>query len=285
MRHPILVSVSLAGAMALSACGDARDGNVDRKLQDLNVIDETNLNDVMLTVGDPNESVDYFRRALSGNPDRIDLRRGLGLSLIRAKRFTEAVPAWKSVVEHKDATNDDRVELADAQIRAADWDGADKTLDAIPPTHETFKRYRLEAMIADGQKEWQKADSFYEIAVGLTTTPAGVMNNWGFSKLTRGDYSAAERLFVDAIRQDDSMFTAKNNLVLARAAQRNYTLPVIPMTQIERAQLLHTMGLSAVKQGDVQTAKGLFRDALETHPQHFEAAKVSLDALESNVQG
>jgi Flp pilus assembly protein TadD len=151
----------------------------------------------------------------------------------------------------------------------------------VPPTHETYKRYRLEAMIADSNREWDKADSFYETAVGLTTKPAGVMNNWGYSKLTRGEFKTAERLFGDAIRQDDQLFTAKNNLVLARGAQRNYALPVIPMSQVERAQLLHTLGLSAVKQGDVETAKGLLRDAVETHPQHFEAAVRSLSALES----
>lgn len=138
-------------------------------------------------------------------------------------------------------------------------------------------------MIADSKKQWDKADSFYETAVGLTTTPASVMNNWGFSKLTRGDYSGAERLFTEAIRNDDSLFTAKNNLVLARGAQGNYVLPVVPMTQIERAELLHTMGLAAVKRGDVVTGQGLMREAIDTHPQHFEAAARSLKALESNV--
>ena len=170
-------------------------------------------------------------------------------------------------------------------VEGLPMDEAQDTLNAIPPTHETFKRYRLEAMVADSNRDWERADSFYETAVGLTTRPASVMNNWGYSKLTRGDYAAAERLFVEAIRQDEKLFTAKNNLVLARGAQRNYTLPVIPMSQVERAQLLHSLGLTAVKQGDVTTAKGLFREALETHPQHFEAAQVSLEALENNVQG
>jgi len=117
--------------------------------------------------------------------------------------------------------------------------------------------------------------------VGLTTTPASVYNNWGYSKLTRGDYKGAERMFDEAIRQDSSLFTAKNNMVLARGAQRNYSLPVIPMTQSERAQLLHTMALSAIKQGDVETGKGLLRDAIDTHPQHFDAAVRSLRALEN----
>ncbi|MEC7669030.1 MAG: hypothetical protein VX622_08155, partial [Pseudomonadota bacterium] len=153
---------------------------------------------------------------------------------------------------------------------------------SIPPTHETFERYKLEAIIADYNKDWKKADSFYEIALGLTTQPAGVLNNWGFSKLTRGDGAAAERLFTDAIQRDQDLFTAKNNLVLARGAQGNYTLPVMPMTQIERAELLHTMALAAIKRNDVEIGKSLLREALETHPQHFEAAARSLDALENS---
>jgi Flp pilus assembly protein TadD len=284
MRHPFIMTLCVTGAFALSGCEQGIDTEaVDREFQGVNVIDGTNLNEVMLSVSDPNEAVAYFQRASSGEPDRIDLARGLALSLIRAKRHTEGVAAWTRVVDNPAATNDDRVELADALIRNNEWDRAATVLHGIPPTYETYKRYRLEAMIADSQKQWDKADSFYETAVGLTTTPASVMNNWGFSKLTRGDFSGAERLFTEAIRNDDSLFTAKNNLVLARGAQGNYVLPVVPMTQIERAELLHTMGLAAVKRGDVVTGQGLMREAIETHPQHFEAAARSLKALESNV--
>lgn len=283
MRHPIVISLCVAGFAALSACGNTQSNEeVSRKFQDVNVVDETNLNEVMLTVGDPNEAVAYFQRASAQNPDRIDLMRGLAHSLVRAKRADEARVAWAKVVDHADSTNDDKVQLADALIRSNDWDQAEKVLDAIPPTHETYKRYRLEAMIADGNKEWKKADSFYEIAVGLTTKPASVLNNWGYSKLTRGDYSDAERLFADAIRRDNDLFTAKNNLVLARGAQGNYTLPVMPMNQVEKAELLHTMGLAAIKRGDVEIGKGLLKEAIDTHPQHFEAAVRALRALENS---
>lgn len=282
MRHPILLAACLAGASVVAGCAE-KDANatVERAFKDVNVVDENNLNEVMLTVADPNEAVSYFERATGEDPDRIDHQRGLALSLIRAKRVTEGVGAWKKVTEMRGATPDDAVEYADALIRSGDWANAEKVLDGVPPTHETFKRYRLEAIVADSNKEWKKADSFYEIAAGLTTTPGSVMNNWGYSKLTRGDFAEAERLFSDALRQDSTLFTAKNNLVLARAAQRDYTLPVVPMTQTERAQLLHTMALSAIKRGDVETGKGLLREAIDTHPQHFEAAVRSLRALEN----
>ncbi len=280
MRHFFLIPVCLAGGLTLAGCAQNADETVERAFQDVNVVDENDLNDVMLTVADPNEAVDYFQRAIKTSPERIDLLRGLAKSQIRAKRVTEGVGTWTRLSRMEGATPDDVVDLADALIRNGDWDKAKKALDSVPPTHESFKRYRLEAMVADANSDWKRADTFYETAVGLTTRPAGVMNNWGYSKLTRGDFTEAERLFGEAIRQDTSLFTAKNNLVLARGAQRNYTLPVIPMGQTERAQLLHTMALSAVKQGDVETGKGLLREAINTHPQHFEAAVRSLRALE-----
>ncbi|MEM7733102.1 MAG: tetratricopeptide repeat protein [Pseudomonadota bacterium] len=283
MRRIFSISVCAVGFFGLAACENQESSDVDRAFADVNVVDETNLNEVMLSAADPNEAVTYFQRASADQPERIDLQRGLAVSLVRAKRNTEAVSAWKKVNQHEEATDNDRVELADALIRNNEWDQADQVLDSVPPTMESFKRYRLEAMVADSNREWKKADSFYETAVGLTTRPAGVMNNWGYSKLTRGDFAGAERLFADAIRQDSSVFTAKNNLILARGAQKNYTLPVLPTTQAERAQLLYTMALSAIKQGDTTIGKGLLQDAIDTHPQHFEAAVRSLEALDGNV--
>ncbi|MGB7244857.1 MAG: tetratricopeptide repeat protein [Sulfitobacter sp.] len=284
MRHPILLSACLTGVFLVAGCAEKdADETVERAFQDVNVVDETNLTDVMLTVADPNEAVAYFTRSASSDPDRIDFQRGLASSLVRAKRYTEAAAAYGKVTSMEGSTPADSVQHADALIRAGNWAKAEQVLDSVPPTHETFNRYRLEAMIADSNEEWKKSDSFYEIAIGLTTSPANVMNNWGYSKLTRGDLKDAERLFGEAIRQDPSLFTAKNNLILARGAQGNYALPVVPMDQTERAQLLHTLALSAIKQGDVETGKSLLRDAIDTHPQHFEAAVNSLRALENST--
>ncbi|MCE6951924.1 hypothetical protein LAZ40_19600 [Cereibacter sphaeroides] len=280
MRHPVLIALCLVGSASLSACG-GRDAEVDRALKSVNVIDESNLNDIMLTVGAPDEAVAYFRGALAKDPTRIDLKRGLAKSLVRAQRPAEAATIWSQVVNTHEGTNEDRVAYADALIRANDWKRAEEELARIPPTHETFQRYRLEAMVADSKKQWNKADSFYETAVGLTTQPAGVLNNWGFSKLTRGDAAGAEKLFYEALTYDPTEFTTKNNLILARGAQHKYDLPVIQMTQRERAELTYTLALAAVKQGNVTVGKGLLQEAIDTHPQYFEAAVRSLAALDA----
>jgi len=280
MRHTMVMLLCLGTPVLLAGCGGG-ESDVDRAIQTVNAIDDNNLSHLMLDAADPEEAVSYFRRASAEKPDRIDLQRGLARSLVRTGKPTEASAAWSRVVAMDGATPEDGVGHADALIRAGRWDEAERVLDNIPPTYETFERYRLEAMIADGNEEWARADHFYETAVGLTTSPAGVLNNWGFSKLTRGDYGAAERLFGEALQYNPSLFTAKNNLVLARGAQRNYQLPLFDVSQEERATLLHSMALSAVRQGDVAIGRGLLQDAIDTHPRHFEEAVRALDALDA----
>ena len=283
MRHTSIVVLCLTGAVTLAACQKSGDAEVERAIETVNALDDTDLGNLMLTAADPEEAVAYFRRTAAEHPERIDPIRGLAKSLVRAQRPAEAVRIWKTVLEHPEANNEDKVGLADALIRSNEWVQARQVLDSIPPTHETFQRYRLEAMVADANKDWTRADSFYEIAVGLTTRPSSVLNNWGYSKLTRGDFAGAERLFTEALTYDETVFTTKNNLVMARGAQRKYQLPLVRMTQAERAELLYTLALTAIKQNDINMGRQLLSQAIETHPQHFEAAVLALQALDDGA--
>jgi len=281
MRHPNLVILCLLGTGLLAGCqqGVSR-AQADRAVAEAQAVDQSNLTDIMLTVADPMEAVNYFKNALAVSPDKIDLKRGLARSQSRAGLYAEATGTLGDILSTPEATDDDRLALADVLIRSNEWGKAEGVLNAIPPTVETYERYRLEAMVADSKKDWKKADSFYSVAVGLTNKPQSILNNWGFSKLTRGDGPGAEKLFLQALTYDSSMFTAKNNLVMSRAMQRKYELPVIAMTQDEKAKLLYTAGLAAVKQGDTTTGKRLLQEAVDTAPTYFEEAARSLAALE-----
>ncbi len=283
MRHKMMLPLLVGGALALGGCGGGGGADVSHAIESVSAIDQENMQEIMLAAADPSEAVTYFTGVVERNPDSIPAQRGLARSLMRSGQSREAIPIWRAVIETSDGTNDDRVHLAEALIRDNQWSEARAVLDAVPPTHETFDRYRLEAMIADSNEQWDRADHFYDIATELTTRPAGVYNNWGFSKLSRGEPREAERLFARALQHDPSLFTAKTNLVLARAARQHYALPLVDMTQTERAKLLHTMAISAIRQGDVAIGRGLLVEAIDTHPQHFEEATRALRALESNV--
>ncbi len=281
MRHPGLIALCLLGAGSLAACrqpGLSPD-QAAKAVAEAQATDQSVTEQVMLAAKDPTEAVTFFKNAVAVSPDRVSLKRALAKSEARAGLYPEAEAILTAIIASKDVTNDDRLALADVHIRSGNWSDAATTLNAIPPTVETFERYRLEALVADSKKNWKKADSFYSIAVGMTATPQNVLNNWGYSKLSRGDGPGAERLFIQALSYDPTMFTAKNNLVLARAAQHKYDLPVVAMTQEERAQLIYTAALAAVKQGDTITGKRLLQEAIDTSPTFFEQAVRSLAAL------
>lgn len=160
MRHPVYHAAPLPGVLALSSCNQPQNSaEVKRAIKSVNVIDESNLSDIMLTVGDPKEAVAYFQRSSAENPDRIDLKRGLAKSLIRAGQSAQAVGVLTQITASPEGTNDDRVALADALIRTNDWTRAEAELNRIPPTHETFERYRPEAMVAD-RKKLEKSRQF-----------------------------------------------------------------------------------------------------------------------------
>lgn len=280
MRQVILMTLLSGSVLALSGCEGSKQANVTRAIDAVNAVDQKNVAELMLASGNPEEAVAYFADQVERDPDNIANQRGLARSLVRSGRLAEAIPSWRKVAQHPDATQDDKVMLAEAHIRANDWEQAEAVLNTVPPTHETFDRYRLEAMIADGKKDWEKADHFYETAAGLTTRPAGVFNNWGYSKLTRGAPRDAEQLFTQALQHDPHLFTAKTNMALSRAAQGNYSLPLVRMNQQERATLLHTMAIAAIRKGDVNVGRTLLQEAIDTHPQHYEEAVRALRALE-----
>ncbi len=281
---PRLGMAATIAILALSACSDPdADREAIESLSPLNVIDESGLNSIMLDFADPDQAVAYFRKTLSENPDRVDLQQGYARALMKANRPEEASLAYQDMDAKGTLTDLDRLYYAEALIQSAGWEKAEAQLDAIPPTVETYDRYRLEAMIADFRKEWKKADSFYDTAAGLTTRKAPIYNNWGISKMARGDRADAEEMFLRSITNDSTMFSPKNNLAISRAKRREYDLPVVPLTRVERAKLLHNIALQAIRNGDVDRGRGLLEEALETSPTYFEEAANKLEALNRQV--
>lgn len=267
----------IAFGIALTGCTPMTDAEKNADLGSINAIDATGLNDIMLNLADPGEAVKFFKESLAKEPDRVDLKKLYAQALVNNKQYAEAALVYEQLIESGQADSDDRLAYADALVRHGAWEDAEKQLDAIPPTVETFDRYFLEALVADHNKEWEAADNYYDIARGLTTRPAQVLNNWGISKMDRGQIDDAAKLFKQAIAADPDMFTAKNNLVISRGKQKIYKLPIIPMTDTERAILLFNLAREAIKNGDTDIARGLLADAIDTHPQFFEPA-VSLAA-------
>ena len=276
--------IYLAAAMvfSLAAC----EGGIADKEDPLgsNVIDAAQINDLLLTAGDPNESVTYFEAALAQEPERADFRRGLAKSLTRAKRFPEAGRIYEEMIALGQDKPSDKLEFAMVSAHLQKWDEVERVVSTIPSGLNTSRRYVVEALLADHRQNWSASDAAYAQAESLTTNPASVLNNWGVSQMSRGDLSAATATFHRAVSYDSRLFSAKNNLAISRGLQGEYRLPLVPLTDEERAVLLNNLGIVAMRRGDEQIARGLFAAAVDAHPQFYASAADKLSALEATVQ-
>jgi Flp pilus assembly protein TadD len=266
-------------AIGLSACesvGDKEDPLAG------SIIDEANLNELMLTASDPSDAVDYFEESLVREPDRADFRRGLAISLTRDKRYNEAARVYQELITLGQDQPTDRIDYAYVTIRLDRWDDVKSLAQSFPDGLQTPRRYLIDAMVADQDNDWTTADAAYARAEKLSSRPAAILNNWGVSQMSRGDLTGATATFERAISFDSRLFGAKNNLAIVRGLQGEYTLPLVPLNDEERAILLNNLGIIAMRKSDEQTARSLFAAAVAAHPQHYASAADKLLALEGS---
>ncbi|MEM7269259.1 MAG: tetratricopeptide repeat protein [Pseudomonadota bacterium] len=280
--------IAAASALALTACAQPNtsenDAAVNQTQNATSVLDAANLNELMLTISNPEDAVAYFRDGLKQDPDRVDFKRGYALSLARARRHADAVLAFEDLAQSGQADDQIRLEYAHSLARLQRWDDANAQMSLVSPALENPRRYLIVAMLADHASDWPRADRAYERARLLSPNPASILNNWGVSRMSRGEYDSAQRTFEEALAHNPRIFNAKNNLAVSRALQGEYRLPLVTVSEEERATLLHNIGVIALRRGDREQAKGLFTMALEAHPRYYVAAAEKLAALESIVE-
>ena len=280
--RPARTAAALAAlALALAGCTEPVSQVEDPLAR--NVIDEAGLGDLMLTAGDPEEAINYFRSSLAEEPDRADFRRGLAVSQVRAGRLPEAARTYQEMLTLNQATPSDRVAYAMVAVRLGRWEDAEALEANLPAGLETPRRHLLTALAADHREDWEAADAAYDRAVKLAPNPAKVYNNWGVSHQARGDLAGGERMFERALSYDSTLFSAKNNLAMTRGLQGNYALPLVPMTETEKATLLNNLGIIAMRRGETGIAKGLFAQAVAAHPQYYQGAADRLASLENRA--
>ncbi|MEM8753274.1 MAG: tetratricopeptide repeat protein [Pseudomonadota bacterium] len=286
MNRILRAAAAPAAILLVAACAtESFDAPTDfnKGSETTNVIDATNLNDLMLTISDPEDAVSYFRTSLAAEPGRVDFKRGYALSLARARRHADAVRIFEELEAQGVADAELRLEHAHSLARLERWEEAENQMALVSSSLNTPRRFLIDAMLADQRNDWQQADAAYDTARRLSANPATILNNWGVSRMSRGENKDAEKTFEEALAYNPRLFSIKNNLAVARALQGNYRLPLITMSEEERAQLLHNVGVIALRRGDTERAKGLFTMAVAAHPRFYPQAAEKLAALQGQV--
>ena len=216
---------------------------------------------------------------LERNPKDASLRRGLAQAYAKSGRMAESRDAYRKLMGAGAATPSDHLDLVRVALYLDDISTARTAIGAVPGDRGGARRAMLDAMIADHAGAWARADAGYAAAARTSEDPAEVLNNWGVSRLARGDAAGAEATFAQAVAADKSLFVAYNNLAIARAMRGNYRAPSTSLTRAQDAMLMHNMGLVAERRGDIDAARKLFAAAVEKHPQTYAGAATRLARL------
>ncbi|MEL6317960.1 MAG: tetratricopeptide repeat protein, partial [Pseudomonadota bacterium] len=234
--------------------------------------------------GAPDASVAYFKSLIEKDPNTVDNHRGLARALSRQGRHQDAARVWAQALAISAPARDaDRFAHLRSLARAKSWEEGGAAIAAIPAAARWSAQDRLfAAVVLDNLQRWDEADRAYAAALrSVGGRPAPALNNWGVSQLARRDYAAAAALFSRALDADEDFGVAKTNLALAYALQGDFRLPSVPMSEVERARLYHDVGILAMRRGDREAARRLFRAAIDSHPRHYRKATDMLARLDA----
>lgn len=126
-----------------------------------------------------------------------------------------------------------------------------------------WRAWNLCGAIADHEGKFDRADLCYGKALALAPGRFEILNNQGWSKLLRGDWSAATDLFRKALEVQPDSTIARSNFELASAAMADKLPARRPgERQEDYAARLNDVGVIAEAAGDRKRAIAAFAQAL-----------------------
>jgi Flp pilus assembly protein TadD len=153
------------------------------------------------------------------------------------------------------------------------------TEHAVSLPRASWRSWNARGVIADLRHDFEKADSAYRKALELAPEQAEILNNLGWSRLLRGDWTGALAPLEEAARLAPKNRRVANNVELARAALAAELPQRRPgESEDDWAMRLNDAGVVARLQGDRARAVAAFAQAIEARGSWYERAANNLQA-------
>jgi Flp pilus assembly protein TadD len=168
------------------------------------------------------------------------------------------------------------------RLREGNLAAAQSELDAAVAADPSLVRaWMARGVVADRQRDFDRADIAYARAIALAPNSALALTNRGYSLLLRGRYADAEKDLARAVAIDPGVAAARTNLRLARAMQGRYREAFADSTKAGLAADLNTVGFAAMTRGDYPTAETYFNRAISLNTRFDKIAWANLRYLKS----
>ncbi len=142
-------------------------------------------------------------------------------------------------------------------------------------------------MIADLEKQYDRAAAHYQQALRIRPDQPLVLNNLGYSSYLRGDREVAQQYLEQALRHDPNYPLAWENLGLVHTRRGDYAAAKAAfMRSMTEAQALNNIGYICMLDGRYDKAEEFFKTAIELSPSYYSMAHENLRrtaALQGNL--
>ena len=150
---------------------------------------------------------------------------------------------------------------------------------AVASAPNFWRSYNALGVIADREKDFELAQSYYDAALEIQPMADVVLINRGYSKFLNEDYEGAARDFYDVTQRSDNK-KAWRNLALVYATQGWYedaleTLLVVA----DEPDAYNETGAIAMENGDIEEAYRYLSEAVRLSPTYFAQAEKNLAEL------
>ncbi len=176
--------------------------------------------------GDFNEAIAYYRKAIEADPDYVEARTNLGVTLIRVGRADEAIGVLQESLRRCGNCAEIHYDMGVAYFskgRLAEAISCYENELRSNPRH-TNARYNLAITMAASGRTQEAVSLYYDL---LKSNPdhAEAHNNLGTLLFNEGKVAEAAGQFADAVRIKPDYADARRNLAIARQALQSPGTP------------------------------------------------------------
>lgn len=198
--------------------------------------------------------------------------------------YPQALSAYQQLVGSDGKRQADCEKGAISALKLGKFDDARPLSEcAIAGGGTSWRAWNARGVLADAMRDWALADEAFSRARQLAPDQASIVNNQGWSRLLRGDWSGAVPLLEQAAALDPKSERIADNLELANGALAA-DLPQRHAGESDRdwAIRLNDAGVAAELLGDQKRAVAAFTQALDASPTWYGRASNNLKLLSRN---
>ena len=222
----------------------------------------------------------YLVRALKFDMSDADLLAQIGNLHIQQNNAQLAARAFQLALQQQPQHPSSLEGMGLLYFNAGNDDKAKEHLErAVESAPNSWRSYNALGVIADRQKDFEQAQSYYNAALEIQPLADVVLINRGYSKYLNKDYEAAARDFYDVTQRSDNN-KAWRNLALVYATQGWYedALETFLVAEDEPDAYNET-GAIAMENGDIEEAYRYLSEAVRLSPTYFAQAEKNLAEL------